>query len=433
MENHDKFFKEKYLKYKKKYLNLKNKHILKGGINGSPDLKGSIFERIMGKSISAELEQISFGSITTNAMQLIYGLFAVGFGQYTQDDLDNIYNIIQYCRSIYVIDVGNLIFNPMLRVNIPGKEDIDYDQSTNNLLKDLIRRVIYEKNTLGYNNLYILCGKTFITGGISTSKLARIAEDFGLSHPDPNLVDNIIILYADAKAPTVEDTNKNGIDDLLFWVIAILCSQIINSYDERNKLGYDITSGLCNQSYNLNTATHYDNQCIRDKTQVYDDNVPELFLITEDHQKLHDCDRKTQICKNLFKEVSKLIDLQIFYLPHNSQDSMDTRADNVGLLNSYITHCMISLIQSFRSSTDGNDMPLLHQLNVYNDIDLQNHIQYSLDNYNNITLIPIHTFRLTPFKKFILLVRYLQNIYYNSFISNKYSLIDTTIFLANKI
>jgi hypothetical protein len=247
-----------------------------------------------------------------------------------------------------------------------------------------------------------------------------------------------IILYTDVTTPTVDQTNKTGMDDLLFWIISILCSQVINSYNESQKLGYQKVGVVnCQQSNNLNNADYYDNQCLKEKQLRYPDNydnVPELFLITNDTQKLHDCNPIN--CKNLFNEASILTDLQVYHLPHIYSHMMDTRLDYSGILNEYITHYMRRLIESFIISTDEKDRPVRGPITnryIYNDT-LEDYLPHIGDiaTYDNINKIPIETASLTPFKRFMLLVRYLQNVYYGSFTTGIYSL-DTTKFVNNII
>jgi hypothetical protein len=259
-----------------------------------------------------------------------------------------------------------------------------------------------------------LCGKTFKRNETDISTIAKNAEKQNVSK-----IDNILIVYASITTDSIVSSNKNGIDDLLFWIIAILCSQAINSINDEKKIGYAYSTTGCEQKNNINESKFYDQLCLINKNSyTHHKNVPELFLITLDTQKLNDCGSHS-VCKNLYSELLSITNLKIFILSQLFDSSMDTRADNeIGLETYFITFCITRLIQSFVKPKVESDKPQKPQkhTNIYYDDLVYIRFQELLKlNYDNITKIPIKTYtELTPFKKFILLVRYIQYTYFKN-------------------
>lgn len=416
-------YKQKYIKYKTKYLQLKGglRNYRLGYYNNKND--GHIF-----------YDLLDYHDTTINLKQtdvtkelFIEQLFASGFDN--EFDFNKnymfLYKLSKY-NAVYVIDFAN--YKHVINQQHTVKSDSDLVKTA---INKLMSHYVNSKK-LKLNNLYILCTKPFFDQVNNeytyTENIIKHMTSFINDNNITNdITDNFVIISAEA---TRGDAliNSTSADDFIFWTIAILISCFTNKTTEMDSIGFEKNpiSNLFGNVENLNKSEYIKEgekyiprKKIINNVPVGLNYGPSLYLVTNDKQKMFDCNFDNGICKNLLTELVKITNINIYI--HNYSDTIAYKSE-------YITHCMNLLHQSMIQEYDHN----VFDIHDVNGTDNYNYLLYSsgqkhedVKNISELKFIYTSNLFSTLFRKFMGLLYYVQKIYY----SNSFSM---NIFIINK-
>jgi len=423
-------FKNKYLKYKNKYLQLKKQL---GGIYHGYD--GPIFRNI-GVHVQPNLLILddpahytmkNYDPINPNENSYIpvrhpdNGILL----KYKNNLLVN-HVFIQYLlkSTLYDIRLNHQEYQDFLRkletfknvyiidfLNVCGRIDRDIQIAKKTFFSNIITHNIKSN----FTNLYIVCGRTngFLENTLNQELRVKYTDEHGqVAGPDDTLRglhSNILVFEFRINVPDhLKHVSVNpeeapsaagyvagvegSLDDFLFWTMAISFNNLL--LEEYERTNVNIFNPINDISVSFS---------------------PDLLLITNDKQKINDPPRPPdrRYAKNLYSELHFLRENNISY-----------RLEINGMINNYLTDFIIN-IDSFitdpaNQHNEPGDYGRMHPIGfdianecLPNTLTPNAHINIEHVSRN----INIHyqnsDIKCTNFQKFMTLIKYLQNVYFN--------------------
>lgn len=365
-----------------------------------------------------------------NTNQYIINNLNIDFNVHTIIDAINILG--DNNNYILYLTTGNKLLD---RKNIFNKDYKDDTYASAFEVAFTIIRHNIEALRAGRKNLYILCGHRYpnfrsnIENDINDA-LKIFCKCFSRSTYQELDISNIVSIQCEFRKPRSDIyANSNGFDDFMFWILGISISSIIHGCFENNPenfVTYIQPDGIRNLNYSFNISD-------------LKNSPPRLILLTNDTQKLNDRTGDGAVNKNLYSELLFLYQkINI----HNGDFQYKIYVN--GYENRYLNICLYDLLIKLVQPENDNNLP--NKFSVHGHEKLNRCVQTREDsklnlgatqqqktNINNL-INNIKEFiqnDCTEFEKFMVLVKYLQQIYFGAVHDaeqiNEYALTSNTI------